>query len=308
MPITRRRARLALLLAAFALPAVAQELSLPSGATMTREVSRDPGAYDLPVGPWTLDGGLPVRRVEGPVTARAFRIDGSGLTPLQLLAPLRDQLTAAGFETVLDCTDRACGGFDFRFSTYVLPAPGMYVDLTDYQFLSALSANGAAVSVLASRDTNAGYVQIVRVGAGAQRATRTDAAPVLTGPSLSVAERLESEGHTVLTDLVFDTGSASLGDGAVGSLDAIAAYLKAYPSRVVLFVGHTDATGSLEANKTVSRRRAQAAVDYLSRRHGIGGGQISAEGAGYLAPVASNLTAEGREANRRVEAVLLSTE
>jgi len=29
---------------------------------------------------------------------------------------------------------------------------------------------------------------------------------------------------------------------------------------------------------------------------------------GYLAPLTSNLTAEGREANRRVEAVLVSTE
>ena len=29
---------------------------------------------------------------------------------------------------------------------------------------------------------------------------------------------------------------------------------------------------------------------------------------GYLAPIAPNLTPEGREANRRVEAVLISTE
>jgi OmpA-OmpF porin, OOP family len=37
-------------------------------------------------------------------------------------------------------------------------------------------------------------------------------------------------------------------------------------------------------------------------------GAAEALGAGYLAPLASNLTPEGRDANRRVEAVLLSNE
>ena len=35
---------------------------------------------------------------------------------------------------------------------------------------------------------------------------------------------------------------------------------------------------------------------------------MAADGAGYLAPVASNLTQDGREANRRIEAVLLEAE
>jgi outer membrane protein OmpA-like peptidoglycan-associated protein len=34
--------------------------------------------------------------------------------------------------------------------------------------------------------------------------------------------------------------------------------------------------------------------------------QLKAEGVGYLAPIASNLTEAGRQANRRVEVVLLS--
>jgi OOP family OmpA-OmpF porin len=33
--------------------------------------------------------------------------------------------------------------------------------------------------------------------------------------------------------------------------------------------------------------------------------QVDAQGAGYLAPVASNMENAGREANRRVEVVLL---
>ena len=34
-------------------------------------------------------------------------------------------------------------------------------------------------------------------------------------------------------------------------------------------------------------------------------GQLEAEGMGYLSPLATNLTAEGRERNRRVEVIFL---
>ena len=44
----------------------------------------------------------------------------------------------------------------------------------------------------------------------------------------------------------------------------------------------------------------------LIDRYQIDPARLEGEGMGYLAPVGSNLTPEGREANRRVEAVLLS--
>ena len=44
----------------------------------------------------------------------------------------------------------------------------------------------------------------------------------------------------------------------------------------------------------------------LREAHGVPEGQISAEGVGYLAPVASNATPEGRAANRRVDAVAVA--
>jgi OOP family OmpA-OmpF porin len=36
--------------------------------------------------------------------------------------------------------------------------------------------------------------------------------------------------------------------------------------------------------------------------------QLDAQGMGYLSPVASNLTEEGREVNRRVEVIITSTQ
>jgi len=123
--ITRRLARifpgalLALGLAAGG--AAALELSLPGGARLNAEAVADPGSYALPVGPWA-EGAVPVIRAEGTVTRQGWRVPGQSLTTLQILAPLRAQLEAEGFEIAFECEAQGCGGFDFRFSTEVLPA------------------------------------------------------------------------------------------------------------------------------------------------------------------------------------------
>ena len=90
-------------------------------------------------------------------------------------------------------------------------------------------------------------------------------------------------------------------------LDAVVAYLTANPTRQITFVGHTDATGSLEANVALSRRRAEAARAYVIAR-GVPASQVAADGVGFLSPRTTNLTEAGREANRRVEAVLISVQ
>ncbi|KUF10464.1 OmpA family protein [Pseudoponticoccus marisrubri] len=287
---------------------LAQDLALPADAERSFATTQDPGVYLLPVGPWRAGEGLPTRRIEGAVRVEAWRIDGTGLTPFQLVQPLRDALVAAGYDIVLDCAARTCGGFDFRFATTVLPAPEMFVDLARYHFVSALAPQGA-ISLLASRDSGKAYVQIIRAGGAASGGdTSADAPPAPPARKGDIIAALESAGHVILDDLVFQTGAAALGDDRVASLDALAAYLQDNPARRVLFVGHTDAVGSLEGNQALSRRRAQAAVAYLRDRHAIPDSQIGAAGVGYLSPVASNLTEAGREANRRVEAVLISTE
>ncbi|WP_370074014.1 MULTISPECIES: OmpA family protein [Salipiger] len=307
--ITRRLAEAALL-AMLCSPAAALELALPGGARLMGERISDPGSYAVPTGPWQDETGIPVIRSEGRILRQAWRIPSPDLTTLQVLAPLREQLEAKGYEIVFDCASARCGGFDFRFGTEVIPAPEMYVDLTAFRFLSARGPGGDHVTLLVSRSNAASYVQVIQSGGGGQ----TDAPTPPENPppaAVQVADvadfELEAKGHMILRDLRFESGSASLGDDAVASLDAIAAYLAKTPDRRVLFVGHTDATGSLEANIAVSRARADAAMDYV-RGKGVAAAQLGSEGAGYLAPVASNLTEVGREENRRVEAILLPTE
>ncbi len=303
-------------------PLCALDLSVPSNARQMAQSVRSPDSYALPTGPF--DGtAVPSITVEGSVLRQAWRVERPGLTTLQLMSPLRRQLTDAGYDILLDCSTHACGGFDFRFGTEVLPGPSMFVSLTDFRFLSAARRGGdrpaEVVSVLVSATRNEGFLQIIRVADPAAPEARITAeggtvlpsergTPSGTATLLSLEESLDQSGRVVLEDLDFETGTTTLGQGPYASLADLAAYLAAHPARQIMLVGHTDSTGSLEANRSISRARAESVLDRLVQDHGADPARLSAEGTGYLAPRASNLTPEGREANRRVEAVLISTE
>ncbi len=123
----------------------------------------------------------------------------------------------------------------------------------------------------------------------------------------NLADQIDRTGAAALDDLIFASGKAALATGDYASLAALADWLKAHPDLRVTLVGHTDATGSLASNTALSRQRALSVRDRLIQNFGTDATQLDAQGAGYLAPRATNQTAEGRQKNRRVEVMLTST-
>jgi len=287
----------------------ALDLSVPAGAVETAERRSTVARIAIPSGPYQ-DGFLPTRDAAGDKVITSYRVPQPGIRAIDMIAPLEDQLLAGGYRLLLSCETFECGGFDFRFAIEVLPPPAMFVDLGEFAYVSAVSEAGDAyVTALASRTLDDGFLQIIRVGG-----TGTDTAAALPAPVLApigagdAASDLERLGHVVLGDLNFATGTTDLSEGTYASLSDLADYLTANPSRRIALVGHTDASGSLEINLQVSRARAEAVRGRLINAYGIDGGRIEAEGVGYLSPRGSNLSEEGRAANRRVEAVIISTE
>jgi len=306
------------LLAALILPvcALAQGLALPPTSVKTAEHQAEYGDYDMPIGPW-LEGRIDSITAQGAVTRQAWRVGSFGQTSLHLITALKTQLIEDGYRLLYECQTEACGGFDFRFATQVMPEPAMHVDLGDFQYLSAQKpGDGEAhyVSLLVSRSPGAGYVQIIRVdptgddpSVATVTSTKADTNVTAAVAGSPVGDQLDLSGHAVLSDLVFETGSSNLGSGSFVSLAQIADYLAAHPDRAVALVGHTDAEGALAANIALSKRRATSVMQRLIDAHGTAAGQLAAEGVGYLAPIASNLTDTGRQKNRRVEVVLTTT-
>lgn len=299
-------------------PAAALQVDLPVGAQLTAERASALDSFIAPVA--AFDGvRVPAVTLEGRIERRSWRISSPGLTPLQVMAPLRLQLEQQGYDPIFECEADACGGFDFRFEVEVLPAPNMYVNISDYRYLTAVRGDPtepqAAVGVLVSVTRGAAYVQIITVATALNaviempllsEAPQSPEPPAGVAPqSQSIAARLLADGHATLYELEFATGTSALGAGPFASLADLAAFMRDASEYRVLLVGHTDTVGALAGNIALSRARAASVRQRLITEHGIDAGRLEAEGMGYLAPIATNLTEEGRQRNRRVEAVLL---
>jgi len=77
-----------------------------------------------------------------------------------------------------------------------------------------------------------------------------------------------------------------------------------YPGTEFSIEGHTDSTGSAALNQKLSEGRAAAVVEYLTA-NGVDGNRLQSKGFGETKPIATNKTATGRRANRRVEILLI---
>jgi outer membrane protein OmpA-like peptidoglycan-associated protein len=106
-----------------------------------------------------------------------------------------------------------------------------------------------------------------------------------------------------MSDVLFDTGSATLRPPAREKLAKISGIVLAHPGLTLQIEGHTDSVGSDQMNQQLSERRADSVRDFLIAQ-GVTGSSVTAQGFGKTRPVATNDTAEGRQKNRRVELVV----
>lgn len=307
---------------AVAAPVAPVTLRLPENAVETAHVASDLSDLRLPVGRWSA-GRMPTLDLKGALNQTAWRIPGAAANSLALMTDLSEQLRAKGFRPVFDCAGDDCGGFDFRYAAPILPEPEMHVDLGEfhYQALIRGQGDGADYAALITSSTGTtGFAELILAGPASSHppppapTPAPDAAEPATDPEPAprpeepLTRVLDDQGHVALDDLVFASGSADLGAGKFASLAAIAGYLADHPDRTILIVGHTDVSGALAANLALSRARAASVVDRLVAEYGTRRGQLVPEGAGPLSPRTTNFNPEGRQKNRRVEAVLASTQ
>ena len=109
---------------------------------------------------------------------------------------------------------------------------------------------------------------------------------------------------TLSDEILFDVDQAELKPGGMQQLARVAEFLVENPDRNVLIEGHTDSTAPDAYNLALSQRRANAVEDFLIAQ-GVDPTRMSSDGYGEQLPIASNDTAAGRQANRRVELVVL---
>lgn len=124
--------------------------------------------------------------------------------------------------------------------------------------------------------------------------------------SLPTPEECAANVNSVIakTKITFTPASAELAATARPVLDTLAAILTNCPPMAMEIGGHTDSQGSEDGNKALSQARAEAVLLGLQGRR-VDTSGMTAVGYGESVPIADNETEEGREANRRIEFVLL---
>ena len=255
----------------------------------------------------------------------------SGRSPLEVLRNYQASLKAAGFASLYECEEDACGAADaftggnnfnfantlFKDRIYSTERSAAHVCAAGAQitgFRYALMDNptsGETVAVLTWRPLIKGYALpcpdameantsalVFRVQAKAMEEKMT---------TVSVGEmttQLNANGKVAIYGILFDSAKADIKPESKASLDEIAKLMKATPALKLHVVGHTDNAGGLEGNFDLSKRRAGAVKDALVKQYAIPADRLTANGVSYLAPVSTNTTDAGRAKNRRVELVL----
>ena len=114
----------------------------------------------------------------------------------------------------------------------------------------------------------------------------------------------------IKTDILFPSGSAQLNPSSTDVIQRLGAALAPFPNSIRV-EGHTDnkpiKTVSFYSNWELSAARAGSVVRVLQSR-GVAPERLAVIGYGEQRPVQSNDTEQGRNANRRVVVVILSTE
>ncbi len=255
--------------------------------TGTRRLSMPIDGLDLDVAPGTavhldFDAGCLVGQLD------VVALEGTRDTTV----PLALKGDARVLVEVVDSLGRPVSGAHVRWASQTDCVPSGEMDVALDGTLTVDVGAGSHTVLVDATGAGVGTAEVEAI-AGMRVSVRVVLTPsrvVVEGDQLRLDEKVFFEpGRSVIRPVSFDL------------LDAVAVAILANPAvgRVVVG-GHTDGSGDAEVNSRLSLQRAQSVVVYLVRR-GVPAARLEARGFGETVPIASEESAAGREANRRVE-------
>lgn len=289
-----------------------------AGSFIDGQAVHDFIGYTLPVGPVVKDAEgerVPSEKIEleGRVTRTLYRGPKERST-LEIQRNYQMALEASGFEILFSCAGDDCGRL-FHWIFYKDMAQRIRSTKTsasafdlpqDLRYVAARGVVGdreVHVSVLVAFD--AGFSTLSKQPVTLLEVIESEEmkSGMVTIDAAAMAEGIDATGHIAIYGIYFDTNSAEVKPESAPTLEEIARLLHSRSDLELLVVGHTDNQGDYDYNMGLSARRAEAVARALTTEHGIDSSRLRSAGVGFLAPVASNDSAAGREQNRRVELV-----
>ena len=119
-------------------------------------------------------------------------------------------------------------------------------------------------------------------------------------------ENLDNYKPIAESSVHFGFDKADLTKKAKEALDQLGAQITTAKHFIIEVEGSTDSTGDADYNYQLSKRRADAVIQYLADKYQIPAHKIYLIGLGKDKPVEKNATSEGRAKNRRVDVRLMT--
>ena len=179
------------------------------------------------------------------------------------------------------------------------------IDLKTNQIVSRVQADAQTGQYTAVLPSGGEYALYVSVPGYLFKSLSFDFTQKTKGDGMSLSVPLEpvnagTSAAETLNNLFFESGRYDLAEKSRTELNRLSLFMQANPNVNVQISGHTDDKGDAAANLTLSQKRAQAVVSYLTKS-GVKPGRIQAIGYGKTRPLVPNSTDENRRLNRRIE-------
>jgi outer membrane protein OmpA-like peptidoglycan-associated protein len=267
---------------------------------------------------------------EGPYT-RVIYLTPEGRSPLEVLRNYQREVVSSGGKVLYECKETSCGGDATKSSSgggghmslslYLFPeddltddrgSPAWCVTTEDIKgqryMVAQIPGVGSHVSIFTYQLADTSWtncrpyinrtIAIIDLVEGEPLEEK-----MVVVESSKMRDEIATTGSISLYGIYFDVDEVAIKEESQPTIQQIANLLTENPSLRLRIVGHTDNQGSFDYNRDLSQQRAQSVVNDLVGNHAISGDRLSALGASYSSPVASNRTEEGRVMNRRVTLV-----
>lgn len=137
---------------------------------------------------------------------------------------------------------------------------------------------------------------------GRMRVRLSDARPGMYVDAVIIVKKIpKADLEISLKNLEFKFDTDILTEKSTAIMDKQLVTMRKMSIQRLIIEGHTDSKGSDEYNEDLSERRAQAIKRILMQELGLTDDQVTAIGRGETQPIATNVTDEGRQNNRRVD-------
>jgi len=245
-----------------------------------------------------------IKQLEGKLTTNVYRPSGNPPSYAEVIRNYELQLKNKGFTIDFKC-DAEKGECANNWDSQIhfansIKRPrndpnAVYSDYASYRYLAASkkSDNGGNVYATVYMSKEWIFVSVLEEAAMENKMINAS----------DMEKSINETGRVALYGIYFDTNKSTLKAESSATIDEIAKLLKKEKDLKLAVVGHTDNQGDIDYNMKLSKERAKAVVDALVKKHGINANRLKHWGVGFLSPVATNRTEDGRAKNRRVELV-----